>query len=182
MRVDQTLDRLRAALEKRGDVDIRCAGGVDPGPCGDSGAGGLAASITAGACAVPVASGMAHLLATKPFVFGTATAALVGLLTLGWLGSRLRTEHRQLEQANAALRAELESLRSSIPNPSPPRTSRNWNASGEHDELLRLQARWRGSGATGFASEFGGGSCSSRGTALRMNRTRRCNSPSKPSF
>ncbi|MFO1461589.1 MAG: sigma factor-like helix-turn-helix DNA-binding protein [Verrucomicrobiota bacterium] len=141
MRVDRALDRLRAALEKRGVTStsgalaaLILAHAVIPAPSG------LAASITAGACAVPVASGMAHLLATKPFVFGFATAALVGLLTLGWLGSRLRTEHRRLEQANAALRAELESLRSSIPQSiSASDLAELERLRGEHDELLRLR-------------------------------------------
>ncbi|MBL9175285.1 MAG: sigma-70 family RNA polymerase sigma factor, partial [Verrucomicrobiales bacterium] len=141
MRVDRALDRLRAALEKRGVTStsgalaaLILANAVIPAPTG------MAASISAGACAVPAGSGAAHLLASKPLVFGFATAVLVGVLTLGWVGDRLRTGQLRLAQANAALRAELESLRSSIPqSTSAADLAELERLRREHDELLRLR-------------------------------------------
>lgn len=141
MRVDRALDRLRAALEKRGVTStsgalatLILANAVIPAPPG------MAASITAAALAMPVAAGVAPVLAVKPLVFGFATVVLVGVLTFGWIGSRIQRDRRFLEQTNAELRAELQSFRSAVP----PSTSAADLAElerlrREHEELLRLR-------------------------------------------
>lgn len=141
MRVDRALDRLRIALEKRGVTStsgalaaLILANGVLPAPSG------MAASISAAALAMPVAAGVAPVLAVKPLMLGFATVALVGVLTLGWIGSRLQRDRRLLEQANAELRAELESLRSAAPqSASAADLAELERLRREHEELLRLR-------------------------------------------
>lgn len=141
MRVDRALERLRVALEKRGVTStsgalaaLILANAVIPAPTG------MAATISAAALALPVAAGVAPVLAVKPLMLGFATAVLVGVLTLGWNGIRLQRDRRLLEQTNAELRAELESLRAAVPqNASAADLAELERLRREHDELLRLR-------------------------------------------
>lgn len=141
MRVDRALDRLRAALEKRGVTStsgalaaLILAHAVVPAPSG------MAASISAAALSMPLAAGVTPVLAVKPLTLGFATAVLVGVLTFGWIGSRLQRDRRLLEQTNAELRAELGSLRSAASqSTSAADLAELERLRREHDELLRLR-------------------------------------------
>ena len=145
MRVDRALDRLRESLAKRGVTSTAAAlassltaFGVAPAPAG------LAATITAAAAAValPVAGGVASVVASKPVAAGVAALlAVAALLTAGYLTQDARARLAAAERDRQALSTELARLQAERDAARPISVSPDELARlrQEHTELLRLR-------------------------------------------